>query len=169
MAALRKYRMVPVEGNVSMGDWQALCDRFDRRCVQCGKGEPEIKLTPDHVVPVAHGGAHAIDNLQPLCLACNRRKSGRHFDFRDRPFLDELKPYSPKDKKPRKKQDSKDLRQSLPLTRAEWAALDQIAAETRSLATTSSRAGRPSWRTLLRRIAVGELVVREAADGTQEG
>lgn len=31
----------------------------------------------DHIVPVARGGQHTIDNMQPVCRACNRRKADR--------------------------------------------------------------------------------------------
>lgn len=51
-------------------------------------------------------------------------------------------------------------RRSLPLAPDEWAALERIAAETQSLAERGSNAGIASWRTLIRRIANGELVVR---------
>jgi hypothetical protein len=48
-------------------------------------------------------------------------------------------------------------RRSLELTPEQWAALEQLAAKTNSLAPTGPDAGRPSWRTLIRRIADHEL------------
>jgi 5-methylcytosine-specific restriction endonuclease McrA len=41
------------------------------RCVGCGRNE---LLQFDHVIPVAMGGAHTIENLQLLCAPCNRDK-----------------------------------------------------------------------------------------------
>jgi len=51
------------------------------------------------------------------------------------------------------------IRKSLKLTDPQWAALEQIAAETGSLARAGPRTGEPSWRRLLGRIAGGELRV----------
>ena len=52
-------------------------------------------------------------------------------------------------------------RESIPLTPEQWAALERIAAETNSTADRGPTTGRPSWRSLLRRIADGELIVTE--------
>lgn len=45
------------------------------------------------------------------------------------------------------------------LTKYETAALEAIAAQTGSVARTSQNAGKPSWRTLIKDIANGRLVV----------
>jgi 5-methylcytosine-specific restriction endonuclease McrA len=31
----------------------------------------------DHVVPLARGGGHSIDNVVPACRPCNRSKGGK--------------------------------------------------------------------------------------------
>jgi hypothetical protein len=41
------------------------------RCRSCGS---QVELQFDHVIPVALGGASAVENLQILCGPCNRRK-----------------------------------------------------------------------------------------------
>lgn len=41
------------------------------RCAYCGS-EESIQI--DHIVPLSRGGAHAIENLQPLCRTCNTVK-----------------------------------------------------------------------------------------------
>lgn len=57
--------------------------RFGGRCVCCGqRGE----LSPDHVVALAVGGSHVMENIQPLCKQCNERKGARVMDFREKPF-----------------------------------------------------------------------------------
>lgn len=69
----------------SEAEWHALLATFGYRCVACGveaRNTPEGFLTPDHVIPVCMAGPNTIDNIQPLCLDCNRRKNGRVIDYR---------------------------------------------------------------------------------------
>ena len=56
---------------------------YEYTCLACRLQEPEIKLVPDHVVPIARGGANDIDNIQPLCESCNKRKGAKTVDYRD--------------------------------------------------------------------------------------
>jgi 5-methylcytosine-specific restriction endonuclease McrA len=51
---------------------RAVFERDGGRCVECGAN---FDLQYDHVLPVAHGGATTVENLQLLCADCNRRKS----------------------------------------------------------------------------------------------
>ncbi len=53
----------------------AVYARDGYRCVRCGTNE---ELSADHVIPESKGGATTLDNLQTLCLTCNRRKGPRH-------------------------------------------------------------------------------------------
>jgi len=50
-------------------------------------------------------------------------------------------------------------RRSLELTAAQWDALDAIAASTESLAPSGPTAGKPSWRSLIKRIADKDLTI----------
>lgn len=45
------------------------------RCRYCGDGAPDVKMTVDHVLPVALGGADTADNLVAACQPCNSGKS----------------------------------------------------------------------------------------------
>jgi len=38
-------------------EWAELKRRYNYTCLRCGRREPEIKLTADHVVPISKGGA----------------------------------------------------------------------------------------------------------------
>lgn len=66
-------------------EWQVLQDLFDA-CVKC-----EIKrgalhgeaFCKDHITPIYQGGDDSIDNLQPMCRACNSRKAQEIVDYRD--------------------------------------------------------------------------------------
>lgn len=40
-------------------------------CVRCGRPATEV----DHIIPLADGGTHHEDNLQPLCKPCHSRKT----------------------------------------------------------------------------------------------
>lgn len=69
---------------VSAADWRHVVALYGASCLKCGADE----ATMDHVVPLAQGGRHDPDNLQPLCHLCNSVKCAVFADYR--PF-----PYSP--------------------------------------------------------------------------
>ena len=54
--------------------FELLCHLYQFTCPCCGRSEPEITLTRDHIVPVCEGGENWIRNIQPLCAECNSRK-----------------------------------------------------------------------------------------------
>jgi hypothetical protein len=49
--------------------------RDSHTCRYCGRSAPEVKLTVDHVVPSALGGADDPGNLVTACVDCNGGKS----------------------------------------------------------------------------------------------
>lgn len=51
---------------------RAVFERDGGHCVECGGS---FDLQYDHILPVAHGGATTLQNLQLLCADCNRQKS----------------------------------------------------------------------------------------------
>lgn len=54
----------------------AVLSRDHYRCVCCGRSAEVdgVKLEVDHRIPVAKGGTNRLDNLQTLCMTCNRGK-----------------------------------------------------------------------------------------------
>ncbi len=50
---------------------RAVFERDGGSCVECGG---TFDLQYDHILPVAHGGATTLQNLQLLCAECNRGK-----------------------------------------------------------------------------------------------
>lgn len=51
-------------------------------CQYCGVEFAKSELRPDHVIPVAKGGLHSIENIVTACVTCNARKSDKDvFEF----------------------------------------------------------------------------------------
>lgn len=81
--ARRRALVVNAQGKYTPKEWRELKSRYGNRCLACGKTEPEVKLTPDHVIPLSLGGSNSIDNIQPLCWSCNAAKQARStIDYR---------------------------------------------------------------------------------------
>lgn len=54
--------------------------RDNHTCRYCGATAPDVKLTVDHVVPVALGGSNDPGNLVAACRDCNAGKSSTNPD-----------------------------------------------------------------------------------------
>jgi 5-methylcytosine-specific restriction endonuclease McrA len=59
--------------------WRELVEACGGRCLRCGSSGD---LTVDHIVPLSLGGANTIENVQPLCSACNGIKGCEVIDCR---------------------------------------------------------------------------------------
>lgn len=64
--------------------WVALVEITGSVCLCCQKKK---KMTQDHILPLTRGGAHELDNIQPLCVSCNSRKSTKDVDYRPAGWL----------------------------------------------------------------------------------
>lgn len=73
-AKRRRARKKESEGSHTLGEWELLKKQYGYTCPCCGRKEPEIKLTEDHIIPLSRGGSDYIENIQPLCLRCNDEK-----------------------------------------------------------------------------------------------
>lgn len=79
----RRARLALTPGSHTEAQWQALKAHYGYRCLRCGRREPEVALTRDHVIPLGLPGASdGIVNLQPLCGPCNAWKGRRAIDYR---------------------------------------------------------------------------------------
>lgn len=79
---LRRAIKKGIRGSFTAQEWADLKKKYNYTCLRCGKQEPDIKLTVDHVVPVSRRGSNTIDNIQPLCGRCNTAKHIRTTDYR---------------------------------------------------------------------------------------
>lgn len=61
--------------------------RDNHACRYCGATAPDVKLTIDHVVPVALGGTNEPSNLVAACVDCNGGKSS---SSPDAPLVDDV-------------------------------------------------------------------------------
>src|SRR3954447_3036299 len=86
----RAARLVANGGFHSSREWRELKEYYDYHCLRCGKREPEIRLTKDHIVPVFQGGTDDASTLQPLCDACHLAKGHSAANYRARPFAAHL-------------------------------------------------------------------------------
>ena len=78
--ARRRARKLEAEGDFTVEEFEALCEKYGNMCLRCG--EAGVLLTPDHVVPLSLGGSNLISNLQPLCSVCNSWKNIKVIDYR---------------------------------------------------------------------------------------
>lgn len=70
----RRVRKLNCGGSHTLKEWIILKAQYNWTCPCCHKSEPEIKLTEDHIIPLAKGGSDNIENIQPLCISCNCKK-----------------------------------------------------------------------------------------------
>lgn len=76
----RRARRINAEGNFTLDEWKNLCDKYKNKCLCCGRDD--VKLSPDHVVPLFLNGTNWISNIQPLCRSCNSKKGIKIIDYR---------------------------------------------------------------------------------------
>ena len=76
----RKAKVKGTGGSFTSSEWKTIVEYYGNKCLRCGRDD--VKLTPDHVIPLSKGGTSNIDNIQPLCLSCNSSKGTKIIDYR---------------------------------------------------------------------------------------
>lgn len=77
-----RARRHKAEGFITAREWKDLKDQYNHTCLKCGRKEPSVQLTVDHVTPLSKGGSNWIDNIQPLCITCNKERWTYTIDYR---------------------------------------------------------------------------------------
>jgi 5-methylcytosine-specific restriction endonuclease McrA len=80
----RRARKKKAGGTITAAEIRWLREFYNYTCLRCGRREPEVKLTLDHVIPLVVGGKNTIDNAQLLCKSCNSSKGTKIIDYRQR-------------------------------------------------------------------------------------
>lgn len=70
------------ETKLSASEWKEIKAFYNYACLCCGRCEPEILLTPDHIQPLTRDGLNCKENIQPLCRSCNSSKGRKIIDYR---------------------------------------------------------------------------------------
>jgi len=76
----RRARIKGNGGRITKAEWQAVLDKYGHKCLHPGCERTDI--TMDHVKPLALGGTHTADNVQPLCEYHNKAKYNKTVDYR---------------------------------------------------------------------------------------
>jgi 5-methylcytosine-specific restriction endonuclease McrA len=81
-ARYRARKAAAPGAGVTVAEWRALVEAYGGYCLCCLRND--LPLEADHVIPLALGGYHQIDNIQPLCRSCNASKADRvgQLDYR---------------------------------------------------------------------------------------
>ena len=54
---------------------QSICSAYDYKCVNCRTDLVDRDFQIDHKIPLMKGGKNSIENLQPLCVSCHKKKT----------------------------------------------------------------------------------------------
>ena len=81
--AERRARLRGTNGSVSKEEFSNVVMGVGNKCLRCGISfTDDERPTIDHVIPISKGGVHLIENIQPLCFACNSAKGTTTMDYR---------------------------------------------------------------------------------------
>jgi hypothetical protein len=69
----RRARKSVTTAALTKREWLAILEYFDGACAYCLRRVQ--RLTVDHMIAIARGGEHVMDNVVPACLSCNSKKN----------------------------------------------------------------------------------------------
>ncbi len=74
-SSTRRARKLSLPATFTDDQWKAVKKVYNYRCAYCG-AKPK-RLDQEHVIPLAKGGSHTVENIVPSCPICNSRKGTR--------------------------------------------------------------------------------------------
>lgn len=75
-----RARRAGLLATLTVAEWMTLVEQCGYRCLACGD-QPDT-LSIGHVIPHSRGGPLTRDNVQPLCMPCNRAQGSKTIDYR---------------------------------------------------------------------------------------
>jgi len=72
-----RAKRVGAKGRLTYAIWLDSLHDANYQCKKCGRTEPEVLLTPDHIIPLSKHGDNLPGNIQVLCEPCNHKKSNK--------------------------------------------------------------------------------------------
>lgn len=91
-ARKRRLKLKSVKGSHTDVEWENLKAKYNYTCLGCGKKEPEIILTRDHVIALSKKGPNYISNILPLCAPCNSKKQTKGIEwYQERRIIQQFK------------------------------------------------------------------------------
>lgn len=69
-----RRRQLEKSGNIKAIEWARKLKEYNYCCAKCNT---DSNIEMDHIIPLSKGGAHHIDNIQPLCRSCNASKGNK--------------------------------------------------------------------------------------------
>jgi len=71
----RRARKLDADGSHTEEEWQELKAFYNFTCLRCGKQEPEIRLTRDHIIPLTQGGSVQLIMCNLYALVATARRT----------------------------------------------------------------------------------------------
>lgn len=80
---MSKRRPVDKRRIYSKEEKEYILSKTDGRCAHCGKALTIKTMQKDHSIPWSKGGASDVENIVPLCKACNTAKADKIYSPKD--------------------------------------------------------------------------------------
>lgn len=74
---MSKHVFTPKRKKIPKSIQRLVSERDLRRCRHCLRGEPDVALCFDHIIPWSVAQDNSAENIQLLCVACNAEKGAR--------------------------------------------------------------------------------------------
>jgi len=72
----RRARNKLLPNNLTSIQWEYIKTMFNNKCAYCGQQKP---LAQEHFLALSKGGEYTLNNIIPVCLACNSSKKDKDF------------------------------------------------------------------------------------------